>query len=310
MNKKILITGGSGMVGKNLVSHACKKGFIVVSPGSDELNLCDYEATLKYIDKINPVTIIHCAGKVGGIQANIKNPVRFLVENWDMGRNIVLAASQVGVPQLINLGSSCMYPRNSEKPLIEDDVLTGQLEPTNEGYALAKCSVAKLCQYLQIENPSIQYKTLIPSNLYGPFDKFNPMHSHLIPAIIHKLHMARVNNFPEVEIWGDGFARREFMFVGDLSDAIVRALQNYDTLPSLLNIGLGYDYSVNEYYNVAAEVIGYKGKFTHDLSKPVGMKRKLVDVTRAKEWGWQSQTLLMDGLKKTYEYYLTLGDIE
>ena len=298
------------MVGKNLVTHALDKGFDVVAPTSNELNLCDFDATLKFFDKIKPSAIVHCAGRVGGIQANMKNPVRFLVDNWDMGRNVILAASQVEIPRLINLGSSCMYPRNSEKPLLEDDILTGQLEPTNEGYALAKCSVARLCEYLKIEKPEIQYKTLIPCNIYGPYDKFDPAHSHLVPAIIHKLHIAYSSAIPSVEIWGDGSARREFMYVRDLTEAILKAVQDYEVMPNLLNIGLGYDYSINEYYEVAAEVIGYRGQFVHNITKPVGMKRKLVDVSRAKAWGWEAKVSLSEGLQAIYEYYLSIGGVK
>ncbi|WP_173423958.1 NAD-dependent epimerase/dehydratase family protein [Ensifer adhaerens] len=303
---KILLTGGGGMVGRNLVSLCRNVGIDIVAPGRSELDLLDFNQTQNVLKQLSPDLVIHAAGVVGGIQANIKNPVRFLSDNWAMGNNIVLAARSAGVARLLNLGSSCMYPRNSEDPLREDQVLSGTLEPTNEGYALAKCAVARLCEYVTRETPQFDYKTIIPCNLYGPFDKFDPGVSHLIPAIIHKLHVAKLRGETSVEIWGDGSARREFMFAGDLADAIVFAIANFASMPSLLNIGLGDDFTVNEYYQVAADVIGYDGSFAHDISKPVGMKRKLLDVTKQTMLGWAPRTTLRDGIRETYEYYLSL----
>ncbi len=294
------------MVGRNLVSLCRNIGIDIVAPGRHELNLLDFNQTQDALKQLSPDVVIHAAGVVGGIQANIKEPVRFLSDNWTMGNNIVLAARSAGVARLLNLGSSCMYPRNSEDALREDQVLSGTLEPTNEGYALAKCAVARLCEYVTRETPQYDYKTIIPCNLYGPFDKFDPGVSHLIPAIIHKLHVAKMRGEKSVEIWGDGSARREFMFAGDLADAIVFAIANFASMPSLLNIGLGDDFTVNEYYQVAADVIGYDGSFAHDISKPVGMKRKLLDVTKQTMLGWAPRTTLRDGIRETYEYYLSL----
>lgn len=307
MSGKILLTGGGGMVGRNVLDLARAKGMDVLAPASSELNLLDAGAVIDYLRRHRPDCILHSAGRVGGIQANIKEPVAFLVQNWDMGRNLIMAAREVGIRRLINLGSSCMYPRNSPDALRESDVLTGELEPTNEGYALAKISVARLCDYVSRENPEFQFKTLIPSNIYGPYDKFDPARSHLVPAIIHKLHTAKVSGQSNVVIWGDGLARREFMYAGDLADAIVNAIERFESLPSLMNVGIGYDYTVNEYYETAAKIMGYEGSFEHDLSKPVGMARKLTDVAVAKGWGWQAKTSLHDGLKATYEYYLNSG---
>lgn len=302
--KRILLTGGSGMVGRNLLEHPAFNDFEVVAPRSDELDLRDFGSVQRYLAAHKPDLVIHAAGKVGGIQANMREPVNFLLDNLDIGRNIVLASYQAGVKQLINLGSSCMYPCNSVKPLTEDMVLKGELEPTNEGYALAKILTARLCDYIVRENANYQYKTLIPCNLYGRHDKFDPKHSHLLPAIIHKIHQAKVNNEQSVEIWGDGTARREFMFSGDLADAITRAINQFETLSSYMNIGLGYDYSINEYYETSARVMGYKGKFIHDITKPVGMARKLVSVDRQILWGWKPQTDLVSGIEKTYKFYL------
>lgn len=303
----ILLTGGGGMVGRNIIDLCRERGIEVVAPRRTELDLTDHASTLRFLREVRPDIVVHAAGRVGGIQANIREPVRFLTENWDIGRNIVLAAREAGVTRLLNLGSSCMFPRNSPDPLKEEDVLSGTLEPTNEGYALAKCAIARLCSYVHREDPSLLYKTMIPCNLYGRHDKFDPAVSHLVPAVIHKLHVAKRDGLPEVEIWGDGTARREFMYSGDLADAILFAVDRFAEMPDVLNVGLGEDYSVNEYYAVAAEVVGYTGSFVHDTTKPVGMMRKLLDVSRQKAFGWQAQTSLREGLRATYDFYLSSG---
>jgi len=301
---RILLTGGGGMVGRNLLEYSIDTDIELVAPRSSELNLLDFSAVQNYLHELKPDMVIHAAGKVGGIQANMRQPVAFLMENIDIGRNIVMASYEVGIKQLINLGSSCMYPRNHDEPLDEDLILKGELEPTNEGYALAKITIAKLCEYIMREDTSFQYKTLIPCNLYGRHDKFDPLHSHLIPAIIHKIYQAKQSGQTSVEIWGDGTARREFMYAGDLADALVHAIDQFETTPDLMNIGLGHDYTINEYYEVVADVLGYGGSFTHDLTKPVGMARKLVSTKRQDKWGWKAQHTLREGIAKTYEYYL------
>lgn len=303
---KILITGSGGMVGQNLALHSGLKTHALLTPKRAELDLKKYDEVVQYLKQHQPDLIIHTAGRVGGIQANMAHPVDFLIENIDINRNVILAAQKTNVKKMINLGSSCMYPRNAHNPLTEDLILKGELEPTNEGYALAKIFSQRLCQYIKKEHPEFNYKTLVPCNLYGEFDKFSPEHSHLIPAVIRKLHLAKQNSAPEVDIWGDGTARREFMYVGDLVDCIWNAVNKFDSMPDLMNVGLGFDYSVNEYYEAASKVIGYQGKFVHDLTKPVGMKQKLVCTTRATEWGWKASHTLQQGLEKTYQHFLTL----
>jgi len=292
------------MVGRNLLEHAAIGEFEVLAPRSSELDLRDFSAVQAYLQKNQPDMVIHAAGKVGGIQANMREPVGFLMDNLDMGRNIVWASHQAGIKRLINLGSSCMYPRNHSEPLVEELVLKGELEPTNEGYALAKVVTARLCDYIMREDERFQYKTLIPCNIYGRYDKFDPAHSHLVPAIIHKVHQAKRSGHATVEVWGDGTARREFMFAGDLADAMLRAITNFDTLPPYMNVGLGHDHTINDYYQAAAAVLGYTGGFVHDLSKPVGMSRKLVSVARQQAWGWTARHDLREGIEKTYRYYL------
>jgi GDP-L-fucose synthase len=305
---KVLITGAAGMVGKNLLEcpelNQQLNEFEILSPARKEMDLLSFENTFKYLKSNKPEIIVHCAGRVGGIQANIKNPVSFLVENWDMGRNLALAAREAGIKKLLNLATSCMYPRNAESPLQENLILQGELEPTNEGYALAKISMTKLCQYLHTEDSSLEYKTLIPCNLYGRFDKFDPQHSHMVPAVIAKIHTAHQQGLQQIDIWGDGQARREFMYTGDLANFIGFALKNFSKIPMIMNVGLGYDYSINEYYQAIAKVIGYKGEFIHDLSKPVGMKRKMVSTEEQQKLNWSPKTSLEAGIEKTYQFYL------
>ncbi len=304
MLPKLLITGGSGMVGQNILNHPFAKSWEIFAPSSNELNLTNTLECEKYISKKMPNLIIHSAGKVGGIKANIAEPVEFLDKNIMIGRNVIMGARFAGVKNLINLASTCIYPRLAENPLNEELILKGELEPTNEGYAIAKIFSTRLCEYIRREDPTYQYKTLIPCNLYGLYDKFDPNKSHLVPAIIHKIHQAKISNKPSVEIWGNGNARREFMYSADLADAVFNAARNMEILPNKINIGIGNDYTINEYYETIAEVLGWNGIFTHDLSKPVGMMRKLCDTSLQSNWGWKPKTSLKIGLMKTYQYYL------
>ena len=192
----------------------------------------------------------------------------------------------------------------AQNPLKEEYILEGKLEPTNEGYAIAKIVALRLCQYIRKEDPSYNYKTLIPCNLYGRFDKFDPKKSHLLPAIIHKVHHAKITGKQSVEIWGDGSARREFMYVEDLADAIYFAMESILDIPDLMNIGVGTDYTIKEYYESVAKAIGWQGEFVFDHSKPTGMAQKLSDTSLQSKWGWQPKTTLKEGIRLTYKYYL------
>lgn len=302
--KLILLTGATGMVGRNILESSWVAKYNIVAPSHGELDLRDFSAVAEYVQDIKPDLIIHAAGRVGGIQANTNYPVEFLIENLDLGRNIVMAAMQAGVPELLNLGSSCMYPRNLEIPLKEEFILTGELEPTNEAYAIAKITVAKLCQFVSRQKQNLQYKTVIPCNLYGRWDKFDVQRSHMIPAVIAKIVAAKLDNHSKVEIWGDGLARREFMYAADLADFIGIAIERFEDLPAIMNVGLGYDYTINEYYERVAKVVDWAGEFCHDLSKPSGMSRKLCDVSLLKSFGWKATTSLEEGLHRTLEFYL------
>lgn len=301
---KMLLTGGRGMVGSNIRDHPLAEEWTIIAPSSRDLDLTDPAATAVFMQSQKPDIVVHAAGRVGGIQANMANPVDFLDRNTVIGRNVIMGARGAGVPRLINLASTCIYPRAASNPLCEEAVLTGPLEPTNEGYALAKIMALRLCQYIRQEAPDLLYKTLIPCNLYGRHDTFDPQASHMVPAVIAKLHAAREAGAKTVEIWGDGTARREFMYAGDLAEAVLRAASDMETLPDLMNTGVGQDHSVNDYYKAAAEVVGWQGTFTHDLSKPVGMKRKLCDTTRQQAWGWRPQTDLHAGMALTYQFFL------
>ncbi|MEM9497680.1 MAG: GDP-L-fucose synthase [Pseudomonadota bacterium] len=305
---KILLTGGRGMVGRALLAHEAASDHDILAPERAALDLTDRTAVMRAVSDARPDLVIHAAGRVGGIQANIAQPVAFLTENMDMGANIVLAARDAAVPRLLNLGSSCMYPRNAPNPLREDSLGQGQLEPTNEGYGLAKLAVARLCAFVGREDPALAYKTLIPCNLYGLHDKFDPAVSHLVPAIIRKVHDAKQNGADSVEIWGDGTARREFMFSDDLADGVWTAVARFEALPDMMNIGLGHDHSINDFYAEAADVMGWHGSFRHDLTRPAGMTQKLLSVDRQEAFGWRPRTSLAEGIARTYTHFLDLNE--
>jgi GDP-L-fucose synthase len=296
---KVLLTGGRGMVGRSVQNSPRAQQYTVFAPDRGELDLLNKDAVDQYVRQLKPDVVIHAAGTVGGIQ------VKFLSDNVQMGINLIIASKNAGVNKLLNLASTCIYPRDSDGLLNEEMVLGGPLEPTNEGYALAKIVVARLCEYIVREDPSFQYKTLIPCNLYGPHDTFDERSSHLLPAIVRKIDDAYRKKEDRVLIWGDGTARREFMYVDDLSRVIWEAAEQIELLPSMMNVGVGTDHSVLEYYQIAAKVIGWTGQFEFDLSKPSGMKRKLSSVSGMQKFGWSATTSLEDGLKKTHSYYVT-----
>ena len=304
MKKIILLTGGSGMVGSNIIDHEYSTKYKILSPSSSDLNLLNYQNTENYIAFNKPEFVIHAAGIVGGIEANMSYPVKFLFNNMQMGLNILMASKTKKIKKFINLGSSCMYPKNVENPIPEDLILKGELEPTNEGYAIAKSASSRLCEYITREDSSYLYRTIIPCNLYGKYDNFNYDSSHMIPGVIKRIHDAKNNNSEFVDIWGDGLARREFMYAADLADFIYYAVENFNKMPQNINVGLGFDYKIIEYYKIIADIIGYRGKFNHDMSKPIGMKKKLIDIKKLNEFGWSHQTSLESGIKKTYDYFL------
>ncbi len=300
---KILLTGSNGLVGKNILDNLKSKQYDFLAPSSSELNLLNHQKVNKYLKNNKPDLIIHAAGLVGGIEANIKNPTEFLLSNTNIGLNLINSALENNITNFLNLGSSCIYPKDAKNPLKEDSILNGKLEPTNEGYALAKIVTLKLCEYISLTESNKLYKTVIPCNLYGKFDNFDPKSSHMIPAVIRKIYKAHINKEDSIEIWGDGKSRREFMPASSFADFIFYAIENFIKMPQNLNVGLGFDFSILDYYKEIASVIGYKGNFVHDMSKPTGMKQKLVDIQKLSKFGWENKISLKDGLTEAYDFY-------
>ena len=292
------------MVGKNLLEHPKSKEYNFIAPSRKDLDLLDPHAVGAFISKESPKFVIHAAGHVGGIQANMKNPQDYLLKNLNMSLNVIVAADNYDVKNFLNLGSSCMYPRHGFNPLKEETILSGELEPTNEGYALAKIVASRLCDYISSDDSTKMFKTIIPCNLFGRYDKYDPKHSHMIPAVIRRLHYAKLRNKETVEVWGDGSARREFMSAGDLADFIFYAIENFVRMPQVLNVGIGRDFTIKQYYEAIASVVGYKGIFKYDISKPIGMKQKLVDNSRQKEFGWVNTQSLEEGIVEAYNFFI------
>ena len=259
------------MVGRNILDNKAASNYILLSPNSKELNLLSYSQVYEYINFHKPDLVIHAAGKVGGIQANIANPISFLIDNMDMGRNIILASKQNNVKKLINLGTSCMYPKNALNPLKEEYILKGELEPTNEGYAIAKITGVKACHAIRKQFKK-DYLSLMPTNLYGYFDNFDLESSHVLPAMLRKFHEAKLKSHSDVILWGSGTPMREFLFVDDLVEAIIYALEN--NLPEYLyNVGTGKDITIKELAETIQKVTGHQGRIIWDSSKPDGTPR-------------------------------------
>ena len=298
----ILITGSTGFVGKNFLSDKRSEQYNILNPSSSELNLLDINSTKSYFRSTNPDLIINAAGKVGGILKNMNANYDFLTTNSLINLNLIMTIKEFKVKKFINLSSSCIYPHNISKPISENDLMNGPLENTNEGYALAKLVGLKLTQYLA-EEQGLMFKTIIPCNLYGPYDNFDIESSHMIAGVMRKIHEAKKNQSKDVEVWGKGNVKREFMYITDLIDFLYYAINNLNKLPNLINVGTGIDYSINEYYSMISKLIAYEGKFTHNLSKPEGMQRKLVDTKEIKKLGWKTKYTIQEGLKETYKYF-------
>jgi len=301
---KVLITGGSGMVGKNILEHPHAARFDILHPTREKLDLMKIDLVEEYIRYHKPDIVIHAAGLVGGIQANLENPLRFLDENMTIGRNVITTSFKVGIRSLLNLGSSCMYPSEANNPLTEDQLLSGPLEKTNEGYAIAKLVSLKLCQYINNLGGELNYKTLIPCNLYGKYDYYQSNRSHFIPAIIQKIHYAKLNGINTVNVWGDGKSKREVMFAGDFAELVWNAVDNLGILPNIMNIGVGKDLSVVQYYEIISDIIKWQGKLDFDKSKPNGMRQKLCSTKHQQILGWTTKTSLQTGLELTYNSFL------
>lgn len=289
------------MVGRNVI-ETTPAGWSVIAPSRQSLDLLDGPAVLRALEASAPDRIVHAAGRVGGIAANVAQPAMFLAENIRVGLNVLEAADTLGIPTL-NLASSCIYPPEAANPLTETMLLTGGLEPTNEGYALAKLAVLRYGQYCNRVSGQTRIKSLIPCNLYGRYDRFDAGSSHLVPAIIAKIHQS-LDTGDDVEIWGDGTARREFLYASDAARMIWHAIEKFDDLPDIMNLGVGVDHSVLDYYQAAADALDWHGEFRFDLTRPVGMKRKLVDIGHQQRLAFPQPGGLDAGLRLTSAFYL------
>lgn len=300
---KIYVAGHRGLVGGAIWQELIARGFTnLIGATSSELDLRDRSSVFAFFEKHKPEVVIDAAAKVGGILANDTYPAEFLSDNLLIQVNIMDAANSVDVEKLLFLGSSCIYPKFAEQPIREDSLLTGALEPTNDAYA-----IAKIAGIMQVQASRKQYGrhwiSAMPTNLYGPGDNFHPQNSHVLPALIRRFHEAKLSGASEVVLWGSGTPRREFLFVEDLAKACIFLLENYDS-PDTINVGVGEDISIRELGELVAQVVGFEGVITQDLSKPDGTPRKLLDVSKLKSLGWDPQVLLLEGITRTYAWFL------
>lgn len=300
---RIFVAGHSGLVGSAIVRHLQARGFQnLILPGRKELDLTSKPAVDSFFSAERPAYVFLAAAKVGGILANSTYPADFIRDNLAIELNVVDAAWRCGVKKLEFLGSSCIYPKFAPQPMREEYLLTGELEPTNEWYAVAKIAGIKLCQAYHAQY-GFRAISLMPTNLYGPGDNFDLNNSHVLPALIRKFHEAKQDCRREVTVWGTGTPRREFLYVDDLAAAAVYLMQHYDE-PGILNVGTGEDVTISELAHLVADCVGFAGRLTFDTSKPDGTPRKLLDVSRLHALGWHHATSLAEGLRSTYRWFL------
>jgi len=302
-SKKVFVAGHRGLVGHAVADDLRAAGYAgVVTRSRAELDLTDRDAVLRFFEEEEPALVVVAAAKVGGIKANFEYPVEFLLENLKIQNNVIEAAHKSGVEKLLFLGSSCIYPKFAPQPIPETALLTGELEKTNEAYALAKIAGVRLCQAYAREYGD-RFISAMPTNLYGPGDNFDLETSHVLPALIRKAHEAKQGGVKQVVIWGTGTPRREFLHVHDLARACRFLLEKYES-PEILNIGVGEDVTIRELAEMVCEVVGYEGELVYDASKPDGTPRKLLDVSKINALGWKAEIPLKVGIKGTYEWYL------
>jgi len=300
--KRVWVAGHNGMVGSAIVRRLGGEGCEILTVARREVDLRDQQATADWMAKARPEIVFLAAAKVGGILANDRAPADFLADNLAIQTNVITEAARIGVAKLLFLGSSCVYPKFAAQPIKEESLLTGALEPTNEWYAIAKIAGLKLCQAFRKQHGS-RFIACMPTNLYGPNDNFDLASSHVLPALIRKVHEAKVGGAKTVEIWGSGTPKREFLHVDDLADACVFLMQHYDDeLP--LNVGVGEDIAIADLAKLIAEVIGFGGGFAFDRTKPDGTPRKLLDVSRLAVLGWKPRIGLRDGIAETYRAFV------
>ncbi len=300
---KIFVAGHRGMVGSAIVRRLQRAAFEnILTRTRQELDLMDRAAVRVFFETERPDYVVDAAARVGGIAANFEKPVEFLIENLTIQNNVIQAAADFGVTKLLFLGSSCIYPKLASQPLMEDALLTGPLEPTNDAYAIAKIAGIKLCQAYAREYGK-NFISGMPTNLYGPNDNFDLHTSHVLPALIRKVHEAKQGGAKEVSVWGSGTPRREFLHVDDLADACLFLLENYDS-PEIVNIGCGEDVSIKELAETVCEVLGFEGSLVFDTSKPDGTPRKLMNIGRLLALGWKPRFNLREGIRDAHEWFL------
>lgn len=311
-NSKIYIAGHKGMVGSAILRQLQAQGFDnIVFRDRAQLDLTNQAAVHEFMQTEKPDYVVLAAAKVGGIHANNSYPADFIYENLMIETNIIHQSYLSGCNNLLFLGSSCIYPKSVAQPMAESALLTDTLEATNEPYAIAKISGIKLCESYNRQYGT-DYRSAMPTNLYGPFDNFHPENSHVIPALLRRIHEAKINNNPNVNIWGSGEPRREFLHVDDMANACLHIMQldkaiyqqHTQEMLSHINVGSGLDITIGELANLIKTVCGYQGELTFDTSKPDGTMRKLMDVETLKKLGWQAKIDLHSGLQNTYQWFL------
>ena len=314
--RKIYIAGHRGMVGSAILRqlqarNSAGGALTLITRTHAELNLTDQTAVRDFMTAEAPDVVILAAARVGGIMANNTYPADFIYDNLMIECNVIHQAFAAGVKQLLQLGSSCIYPRDAAQPMAENALLTGTLEPTNEPYAIAKIAGIKLCESYNRQH-GVDFRSVMPTNLYGPGDNFHPQNSHVMPALIRRFHEAARDGLDEVVIWGTGNPKREFLHVDDMAEASLFVLDlpqdiytaNIQPMLSHINVGTGREVSIGELAQMVAEVTGFKGKLGFDTSKPDGTMRKLMDVSRLADMGWRAQIELKQGLQETYNWFL------
>jgi GDP-L-fucose synthase len=303
--KKVFVAGHRGMVGSSLLRRLESEDCEVISVSREYIDLREQRAVRKWFEQNRPQAVFMPAGTVGGIYANSTRPAEFIYDNIAIAINVVDAAYRCNVEKMMFFGSSCIYPRLAPQPISEDALLTGQLEPTNEWYAIAKIASLKLCAAYRAQY-GCNFVSVMPTNLYGPGDNFDALAGHVLPALLRRISEAASENLPTVEIWGTGQPRREFLHVDDLADAAVFLMRHWSDSEHI-NIGCGTDISIAELARLIADIVGYKGKLIFDRSKPDGTPRKLLDIARLRALGWSSRTPLDVGIREVYRWYLENG---
>ena len=304
--KRVWVAGHTGMVGSALLRRLASEEVEVLTAGRATLDLRRPAAVEQWLARNRPDAVFLAAATVGGIEANRTRPADFLYDNLLIAANVIHAAANSAVSKLLFLGSSCFYPRLAEQPIREDALLTGPLEPTNEWYAVAKIAGAKLCQAYRRQHGK-DFIAVVPTNLYGPGDNFDPRASHVVAALIQKVHEAKLGAMPCVEIWGTGQPRREFLYVDDAADALVFLMERYSA-EDIVNVAGGQEVSIRELAELVAEVVGYQGGFRFDPTRPDGMPRKALDATRLQAAGWRPATSLREGLARTYGWFHSIEE--